>query len=104
MSATPISSGPLPFKLANAYGVQAPRQVQPTQPVQRAEQARSVGGDTGANASRITRLVAGVVPGKVDFSGDEPRQDNSFALYHHPADANAAATGVSAGRVVDLEA
>lgn len=104
MTTPPISSGPLPFKLASAYGVQAPRPVQPTQPVGRTEQARTVGGDTSANVSRITQLVAGVVPGKVDFSGDEPRQDNSLALYRHPADANAAATGVSAGRVVDLEA
>ncbi len=49
------------------------------------------------------RLVAGIVPGGIDFSGDSPQPRRaSLPLYRHPADRNAAATGVELGRSVDL--
>ncbi|MEM9064453.1 MAG: hypothetical protein AAGB51_03070 [Planctomycetota bacterium] len=101
MSINPTThTGSLPFKIANTYGVSAPQRIAPVQP---ANAPAKVGGDTEANASRITQLVAGVVPGRVDFSGDVPTHDGSLSLYSHPADANAAATGVTLGRVLDLE-
>jgi hypothetical protein len=53
--------------------------------------------------SRVSRLVAGAVQGKIDFSGAQPTQDASaLAMYRHPAERNAAATGVSAGRMIDV--
>lgn len=54
--------------------------------------------------TNLSRLVAGVVPGRVDFSGDTPQPSGSEALpmYRRPADRNAAATGVQAGRLIDV--
>jgi hypothetical protein len=50
----------------------------------------------------VSRLVGAVVPGRVSFAGEVPVQTGSIALYRHPADRNAAATGVQAGRVLDV--
>ncbi|HVZ94755.1 MAG TPA: hypothetical protein VG797_09620 [Phycisphaerales bacterium] len=48
------------------------------------------------------RLVSGVVPGSIDFKGDVPAAaPQSIAMYGRPAERNAAATGVSAGRMID---
>lgn len=51
-------------------------------------------------------LVAALVPGRIDFSGDEPVQarPGAMPIYRHPADKNAAATGIHAGRLIDTEA
>ncbi len=53
----------------------------------------------------MTRVVAAVVPGGIDFSGEtaQPRPA-SLPLYRHPADRNVAATGVALGRTLDAEA
>jgi len=52
----------------------------------------------------MRRLIAGVVPGGIDFSGETARPTSSaIPLYRHPADQNAAATTLSAGRMVDVE-
>jgi hypothetical protein len=81
-----------PFHIARAYGLQA-RPVSPVQPAQ-------AGARVAANAQR---LVGGMVAGKVDFSGTEPSPAAAaFQMYRHPADKNAAATAVDAGRVVDV--
>lgn len=90
----------LPFHLASAYGVPLRvRPVAPVSPVQRVQ------GDIRAESDpRTARLVAGVVPGAVDFSGDAPRPAAALPLYRHPADRNAAATGVSLGRLLDTNA
>lgn len=80
----------IPFHLARAYGVRAPA---PAAPAAKPESALS--------PMIAERLVAGVVPGRVDF--DAPAgPDRSFELYRHPADRNIAATGVGLGRVVDV--
>ncbi|MEZ6234205.1 MAG: hypothetical protein R3B68_08445 [Phycisphaerales bacterium] len=54
------------------------------------------------------RLVAARVPGTIDFSaGNQPQARTgaaSMAFYRHPADANAAATSIDAGRVLDTTA
>jgi hypothetical protein len=90
-----------PSQLARAYGLPAPAPVQrlaPTAPMHGAE-------TPGAKpAAPVGRLVGAVVPGKVSFAGDVPTQEGAIAFYRHPADKNAAATGVSAGRMVDLTA
>lgn len=53
----------------------------------------------------VSRLVGAVVSGRVDFSGaDGPRPGAPLSMYTRPADKNAAATGVSAGRFLDAEA
>jgi hypothetical protein len=50
-------------------------------------------------------MVAGAVAGKVSFAGAEAAHDSAaIAMYRHPADKNAAATAVSAGRLIDVTA
>ena len=52
----------------------------------------------------MRRLVAATVPGGIDFSGAEPMPtDASLPMYRHPADRNAAATTLTAGRRIDIE-
>lgn len=101
---TMTSIGPnLPFHIARAYGVSArPGSVQPQppapQPVQRAEMSRE-----DAAREKLARLIAARVPGGIDFSSQEPLPTGStLPMYRHPADRNAAATGVIAGRVIDV--
>lgn len=52
--------------------------------------------------TRISRLVAGAVPGGVRFDGEVPAPAADVVpFYRHPADKNAAATSVNLGRVLD---
>lgn len=92
----------LPFHIAKAYGLKATAPAQPVQPAAPAEPVR--GGDerAGRLSEAGRRLVGGVVPGKIDFSGAQPAPSASLSIYRHPADKNAAATGVSLGRSVDV--
>lgn len=66
--------------------------------------APSVGDAPQRRNTNISRLVAGVVPGRIDFSGDVPRPSapDAISLYTRPADRNAAATAVNAGRLIDI--
>ena len=93
---TPIGPNPITLRLAQSYGVLPRPQVRPAQGVAPAAPA------VAAKATGpVQRVVATVVPGKVDFSGDTPRPSTEgLPLYRHPADRNAAATGVQAGRVI----
>jgi len=52
----------------------------------------------------INRLVAAKVPGLADFAppAASSPDGSSFPMYRHPADKNAAATGVSVGKFIDL--
>jgi hypothetical protein len=98
--------------------------VHPTSPVsagtsatRTSEGASRIGPDTVELSShvaarqRIASLVAARVPGasgSIDFTvGDEgvlaPGQAGAMQLHRRPADLNAAATGVSVGRSLDLE-
>jgi hypothetical protein len=53
--------------------------------------------------SRVRRLVAGVVPGGIDFrEGGPVATGSSLTIYRHPADRNAAATGVTLGKGLDI--
>ena len=90
----------MPHHVMKAYGVTAPGR---PAAVRGADSAARVGGE--APGGRGSRLVAGVVRGGIDFSGAEPQPSGaSLRFYRHPASANAAATALEAGRVLDLEA
>ena len=94
-----ITPPTIPLQLAKAYGVApAARRA----PVQAPESAGRLGREPADRPGQ--GLIAAVVPGGIDFSGPEsaPRPA-AIPLYRHPADHNAAATAVHAGRVVDLE-
>lgn len=122
--------GPISFQAARAYGVVPVPPVASVRVVG-AGDSRTVDGDSrgefegrvggvglpistpsrGGSKARagVARLVAGVVPGKVDFSAGDARsgglaRPTSFSLYHHPAEMNAAATGVGLGRMLDTTA
>ncbi len=88
----------LPFALARAYGVQPTVRVRPIAPVSAAEAAVA----PSKVETRISRLVAGAVPGGVRFDGETPTPvADAVPFYRHPADKNAAATSVNLGRVLD---
>jgi hypothetical protein len=61
---------------------------------------------TADPAGAASKMVAATVPGSVDFLADTPPISpisGAMPMYRHPADRNAAATGVDAGRVLDIE-
>jgi hypothetical protein len=90
-----------PFHVNKAYGVRGPtraplsvRPVTPSTPAQISDGMRV--------DPRVSRLVAGVVPGGVSFEGGTPKPTaERIPFYRHPADKNAAATSVNLGRVID---
>jgi len=102
--------------LAQAYGIAVSRPVRhvaPSSGVEPVARIRPEAEVAQANAkpevSPTARLVAATVPGGIDFSADVPqpgpgRSAQAMAMYRHPADKNAAATSVTAGRLVDLSA
>lgn len=95
----------VPFHIAKAYGLKATTPVRPVQPAVPATPAEPVrvGDERAGRLSEAgQRLVGGIVPGKIDFSGAQPAPSASLSIYRHPADKNAAATGVSLGRSVDV--
>ncbi|TVQ62885.1 MAG: hypothetical protein EA378_03475 [Phycisphaerales bacterium] len=111
------------LRLAQAYGgARSPAHASATPTADRAASVRDVASvRPSANAEAVGRiqpapshsssgslrnLVAGLVPGRIDFSGDEPvpTRPEAMPIYRHPADKNAAATGVHAGRLIDTEA
>jgi len=60
--------------------------------------------ETSAGATSVGRMVAGVVPGRINFTGAEPVQaGGALPMYRHPGDKNAAATALSAGRMIDIQ-
>jgi hypothetical protein len=91
-------------QVARASGVQPARSTPRTGGTAHADPTAGAGSPEQALARPVSRLVGAVVPGKVSFTGDAPVQEGAIALYRHPADKNAAATGVYAGRVVDVTA
>lgn len=102
-----------PYHIARAYQTLAPARPAATSRVAGNTPAASVGdvsraGQLGsvtpAMNVNVRRLVAGVVPGKVDFSGGEARPSGAaIPMYRHPADKNAAAVAVDAGRRIDVQ-
>lgn len=64
-----------------------------------------------ARASEVTdsiseKLVAAVVPGRIDFTHDQPVQNTAGAMpfYRHPADKNSAATRIAVSTKIDVNA
>lgn len=97
----PIPSNP--FHIARAYGVQAPAAARPTVRPLASEPVEPIA--TIRPQMPTHRLAAGVVPGKVTFSGAGTLDAGpALPMYRHPADRNAAATALSAGRMLDVEA
>jgi len=119
-----------PFHVSRAYGAPLPAAMQPVRTVGSVAVAGAVQGvsapagtdgalgtQAGSGSggieeplapSKIDRLVAAVVPGGIDFTeeGAMPSRrggGDALAMYRHPADRNAAATAVHAGRIVDIK-
>lgn len=105
----------LPFDVAQTYGVRAPLSVRPLPSAPQAtsiEQTQPVGRIDRADQADLTRVSAGIgrlLGARVEqpaFEGLGPDAPASrptpMAFYHHPADANAAATGVDLGRALDV--
>lgn len=95
-----------PHHVARAYALRPPVSLAPQRPaadVARTATPSSFPVQTRYNAS-MAGLIGAQVPGGIDFSGDTPRPGaHTLPLYRHPADRNAAATGVHAGRMLDVE-
>jgi hypothetical protein len=91
----------IPFQVAQAHGLERAahsRRVSIT-PLRHADHAAQV------VRSGAERLVAAVVPGGVDFSAGAPAPaPAAIPMYRHPADRNAAAVSVQAGRMIDVNA
>ncbi len=90
-----------PFHIAKAYGVTI---ASPLRPAQEVAPIARIQPRPESELAPTSRLVAGTVPGTVDFSGEtpQPSTDAAIPMYRHPADRNAAATNLQAGRMVDL--
>lgn len=105
-----IHANPMGLRLARTYGVTpASPPASPTTPPAPAAkaappEARTTALDAKA-AGPVGRLVAAVVPGAVRFDDAGEARPTAAALpfYTRPTDRNAAATGVHAGRMVDVE-
>lgn len=101
----------IPFSsAAQAYAQVRPLSVRPVAQVQPA--ARQHAADTldisaaaRAQSQPTHPLAAAKVPGSINFDAAAPAQaQGAMPIYTHPADRNNAATSISAGRLVDIEA
>lgn len=101
---------PIPFEAARAYGIGARRPGEISTAAPNADQSAATASHAQAHARtlppNIARLIAGVVPGGIDFrEGDAlPTDTGSIAMYSRAGERNAAATGVVAGRLIDVQA
>ncbi|GJQ29236.1 MAG: hypothetical protein HBSAPP03_11200 [Phycisphaerae bacterium] len=111
MDATPIPPT-IPFRVAQAYGVR-PAAAPASFPTHPDRVARVTAQDTvvltaqspeaSAMRERVRPLVAAKVPQGVDFVAQGVASTpGTISMYRHPADKNAAATGVGAGRTLDV--
>lgn len=89
-------TGHLPVNVARAYTAAPPQSAapQPAPPIQSTSPTQRV--DPAA------RLIAGHVPGGVDFRGSVPVQGASLQLYSRAADKVEAAVAVNLGRRIDI--
>lgn len=97
------------YHIAKAYGAARVGPSSPVSPIARIAGSGSVrvGAHSVERSPQIARLIAARVPGGIDFNASEtasPLAPSSHALYRSPADRNQAATGVFAGRVLDINA
>jgi len=111
MTVGPSTSG-LSFSLARAYGVPGgPASVRPVAPAAPAPPVGRIApaSDSPPRPERpdgLDRLVAAVVPGRVNFDGPAaaPGPGEPLPFYRHPGDRNEAATAIRLGRGLDVEA
>jgi len=102
-----ITSATFPPHIARAYGVRA---APPAAVVTRTSQIRQtdpiakIAPITPKTTGDVSRLVASVVPGSISFTEDGVAMPKAPALpiYKHPADRNAAATGIARGSSIDV--
>lgn len=76
-------------------------------PVRRGGDSVAVDARASAVAEVLSeRLVAAVVPGRIDFSQEQPTQNTAGSLpfYRHPADKNSAATRIAVSTKIDVNA
>lgn len=107
-------SVPIPFHItksqgARAYAAQAltPGRRSVVPPANQVESTAFRQAAPRLPSATIARLVAARVPGGIDFSAASPSPTASAAaipFYRHPADNNAAATALTAGKVLDTTA
>src|SRR5262245_40065751 len=96
-----------PASIAPAYAFRAYAQTQRVNATSPTTTSADVSANNPGRSQVARTLVAAVVPGKVDFVVDEHGRTlamptSAIPLYRHPADKNAAATGVLAGRALDV--
>jgi len=101
----------IPFSTAaQAYHAARPLQVRPAAQVRPAERQPSrdtldISAAARARTQPTNPLAAARVPGQVTFGGAAPaKAAGALPIYAHPADRNAAATSISAGRLIDTQA
>lgn len=88
--------------LAKAYGVSPVAKASPVRAPETA--ARIEPSVAGTSRTPAPELIAGFVPGGIDFSGAEPTpKAPAHQLYRHPADKNAVATAMQAGKMLDIQ-
>lgn len=97
-----------PTNVASVYAFRAYQQAQRVAPASPSAPSLDVAMGNPNRARIAGTLVAAVVPGKVDFVVDDQGRSaavvaEAIPMYRHPADRNAAATGVNAGRSLDVE-
>ena len=103
-------TGSIPIHIARAYGVTPGNRPIKTSPSPGPQSTIGPSDPTlqpNTPLSPTSRLVAARVPGGIDFLEGTPqpaRSPQAIAMYAHPADRNAAATAVNAGRLIDLTA
>jgi hypothetical protein len=106
-----------PYHISKAYGVASPSRVAPSSqsqavfPIRPTTRTDSVDASTtraAAAKQRISTLVAARVTElpETGTTAQAPAatqaRAGAFPMYRHPADKNAAATAVNAGRVLDV--
>ncbi|HYE61703.1 MAG TPA: hypothetical protein VD997_06880 [Phycisphaerales bacterium] len=111
MDASPTPPS-LPFHIARAYAPSTPVRPAPAAPITTASgvTVRPSGDSVQLSGHRpqplqqnVARLAAAKVQQTPDFVAPAPTP-GTLPMYRHPADKNAAATGVQVGRVIDFSA
>ena len=101
--------GPIPFHVAQAYGVKSPTALGKINPLQLPappDAGQTEAAQTIKPSENVQQLIAGKVVQPVDFdSASTPARPSGpvLQLYNRAADTIEAATGVHLGRSLDLK-
>ncbi len=96
-----IPPSSIPLQIARAYAAAGPNPAQPAPPAQPIGRIDRFDGQQARDPSGADRLVAGAVPGRVEFD-DSGAARPALSIYSSPAERNTAATGVALGRTIDV--